>query len=107
MNPRATRFKDPVTSVDEVMNARMIAYPFTKLGVLPGDRWGRRVDSYQRGTGQEIFPQKPVYIIGTGESTETPMISQMEDMTTSKRLPGLRQPRLLRKPASATPTWIM
>src|SRR3546814_3996225 len=30
------------------------------------------------------FPQKPVYILGTGESVETPMISQMEDFTSSK-----------------------
>ena len=30
------------------------------------------------------FPNKPVYIVGTGESVETPMISQMEDFTTSK-----------------------
>jgi acetyl-CoA acetyltransferase len=30
------------------------------------------------------FPRKPVYILGTGESVETPMVSQMEDFTTSK-----------------------
>ena len=30
------------------------------------------------------FPQKPVYILGTGESVETPMVSQMEDFTSSK-----------------------
>ncbi|MBW2282904.1 MAG: thiolase, partial [Deltaproteobacteria bacterium] len=30
------------------------------------------------------FPQRPVYVIGTGESVETPMVSQMEDFTTSR-----------------------
>ena len=30
------------------------------------------------------FPQKPVYILGTGESVETPMVSQMEDFTSSR-----------------------
>ena len=30
------------------------------------------------------FPQKPVYLIGTGESVETPMVSQMEDFTSSR-----------------------
>ena len=30
------------------------------------------------------FPKKPVYVLGTGESSETPMISQMEDFTTSR-----------------------
>ena len=29
------------------------------------------------------FPTKPVYIMGTGESVETPVVSQMYDMTTS------------------------
>jgi acetyl-CoA acetyltransferase len=30
------------------------------------------------------FPQKPVYVLGTGESVETPMVSQMEDYTSSR-----------------------
>jgi acetyl-CoA acetyltransferase len=29
------------------------------------------------------FPTNPVYILGTGESVETPLISQMKDMTSS------------------------
>ena len=29
------------------------------------------------------FPQKPVYVLGTGESVETPMVSQMYDFTSS------------------------
>jgi len=32
------------------------------------------------------FPQKPVYLLGTGESVETPMVSQMEDFTSSRAL---------------------
>jgi acetyl-CoA acetyltransferase len=30
------------------------------------------------------FPQKPVYVLGTGESVETPMVSQMVDFTSSR-----------------------
>ena len=30
------------------------------------------------------FPQKPVHVLGTGESVETPMVSQMEDLTSSR-----------------------
>jgi hypothetical protein len=30
------------------------------------------------------FPQKPVYLLATGESVETPMVSQMEDFTSSR-----------------------
>lgn len=81
MNPRAS-FRDPLT-VEDVMSARMIAYPFTKLECcLVTDGGGALIlSSAERA---KDFPNKPVYIIGTGESTETPMVSQMEDMTTSK-----------------------
>jgi hypothetical protein len=30
------------------------------------------------------FPQKPVYLLGTGESVETPMVSQIADFTSSR-----------------------
>jgi acetyl-CoA acetyltransferase len=81
MNPRAS-FRDPVT-IEEVMNARMIAYPFTLLECcLVTDGGGALI--LTRAERAKDFPHRPVYIIGTGESTETPMISQMEDMTTSK-----------------------
>jgi acetyl-CoA acetyltransferase len=80
-NPRAT-FKDPIT-VDDVLNSRMIAYPFRLLMCcLVTDGGGALIlTSAERA---KDFPQKPVYILGTGESVETPMVSQMEDFTTSK-----------------------
>ncbi len=81
MNPRAS-FKDPLT-VEDVMNERMIAYPFTKLECcLVTDGGGALI--LTAAARAKDFPHKPVYILGTGESVETPMISQMEDMTTSK-----------------------
>ena len=81
MNPRAS-FKDPIT-VDDVLNSAMIAYPFRLLMCcLVTDGGGALVlTSAERA---KDFPQKPVYILGTGESVETPMVSQMEDFTTSK-----------------------
>jgi acetyl-CoA acetyltransferase len=80
-NPRAS-MKDPIT-VDDVLNARMIAYPFTLLMCcLVTDGGGAIIlTSAERA---KDFPQKPVYILGTGESVETPMVSQMEDFTSSK-----------------------
>jgi acetyl-CoA acetyltransferase len=80
-NPRAT-FKDPIT-VDDVLNSRMIAYPFRILMCcLVTDGGGALIlTSADRA---KDFPQKPVYILGTGESVEGPMISQMEDFTSSK-----------------------
>jgi acetyl-CoA acetyltransferase len=80
-NPRAT-FHDPIT-VDDVLNSRMIAWPFRILMCcLVTDGGGALIlTSADRA---KDFPQKPVYILGTGESVETPMVSQMEDFTSSK-----------------------
>jgi acetyl-CoA acetyltransferase len=81
MNPRAT-FHDPIT-VEDVLNSRMIAYPFHLLECcLVTDGGGALIMT--RADRAKDFPTKPVYIIGTGESVETPMISQMEDFTSSK-----------------------
>jgi acetyl-CoA acetyltransferase len=81
MNPRAT-LRDPIT-VDDVMNDRMIAYPFTKaMCCLVTDGGGALIlTSAERA---KDFPTKPVYVLGTGESTENPNISHMEDFTSSR-----------------------
>lgn len=80
LNPRAS-VREPLT-VDEVMNSRMIAYPFRKLMCcLVTDGGGALVlTSADRARD---FPARPVYVIGTGESVETPMVSQMADLTSS------------------------
>jgi acetyl-CoA acetyltransferase len=81
LNPRAS-YKDPIT-VDDVLNSDMIAWPFRKLMCcLVTDGGGALIlTSAERA---KDFPQKPVYILGTGESVETPMVSQMEDFSSSK-----------------------
>lgn len=80
-NPNAM-MKDPIT-VEDVLNSRMIAYPFRLLMCcLVTDGAGALIlTSADRA---KEFPTKPVYILGTGESVETPMVSQMEDFTSSK-----------------------
>jgi acetyl-CoA acetyltransferase len=80
-NPRAS-YRDPITVAD-VLNSRMIAYPFRLLMCcLVTDGGGALIlTSAERA---KDFPRKPVYILGTGESVETPMVSQMADFTTSK-----------------------
>ncbi|MGA0600257.1 thiolase C-terminal domain-containing protein [Caulobacter sp. KR2-114] len=80
-NPRAS-FKDPIT-VDDVLNSPMIAWPFRMLMCcLVTDGGGALIlTSADRA---KDFPRKPVYVLGTGESVETPMVSQMEDFTSSK-----------------------
>ena len=80
-NPRAS-FRDPIT-VEDVLTSRMIAYPFRLLMCcLVTDGGGALI--LTRADRAADFPQRPVFIVGTGESVETPMVSQMEDLTTSK-----------------------
>ncbi|GAB4332334.1 MAG: thiolase [Dehalococcoidia bacterium] len=81
MNPRAT-FRDPIT-VEDVLNSRMIAYPFHLLECCLVTDGGGALILVSADRAKD-FPQKPVYILGTGESCETPMVSQMEDFTSSK-----------------------
>jgi acetyl-CoA acetyltransferase len=79
-NPRAT-FKAPIT-VEDVLNSRMIAYPFRLLQCcLVTDGGGALIlVSAERARD---FPQslplavnrRPVYLLGTGESVETPMVT--------------------------------
>ncbi|WP_397421499.1 thiolase C-terminal domain-containing protein [Phenylobacterium sp.] len=80
-NPRAS-FKDPIT-VDDVLNSPMIAWPFRLLMCcLVTDGGGALIlTSAERARD---FKTKPVYVLGTGESVETPLVSQMEDFTSSK-----------------------
>ncbi len=80
-HPRAS-FRDPIT-VDDVLGSRMICYPFRLLMCcLVTDGGGALIlTSAERARD---FPTKPVYIRGTGESAETPLISQMQDFTSSR-----------------------
>ena len=78
--PRAM-MRDLIT-VDDVFNSRMVCYPFHLFECcLVTDGGGAIIlTSAERAND---FPQKPVYVLGTGESTESPIVSQMYDMTSS------------------------
>lgn len=80
-NPRAM-MRDPIT-VDDVLSSRLIAYPIHLLECcLVTDGGGALiVVSAERA---KDFPKKPVYVMGTGESTEHSMISMMHDFTESR-----------------------
>src|SRR6201994_1773023 len=80
-NPRAT-MKDPITIAD-VLNSRMIAYPFRILQCCLVTDGGGALTLPSADRAKD-FPTKPVYILGTGESVETPMVSQMESFTSSR-----------------------
>ena len=80
-NPRAM-YREPI-GVADVLASRVIAWPFHLLECcLVTDGGGALVlVSAERARD---FPTRPVYVLGTGESSETPMVSQMEDFTTSR-----------------------
>ncbi|MEU8245821.1 thiolase [Nonomuraea sp. NPDC048916] len=84
LNPRAM-YRDLIT-VDDVLASRLVAYPFHLLECcLVTDGGGALIV-----TSEELARRSPVYLLGSGEAAESPIISQMEDFTTSKafRLSG-------------------
>jgi len=86
-NPRAM-FQDEIT-VEDVFASRMVAYPFHLLECcLVTDGGGALIVTAADRASE--FPKPPVHILGTGEASETPMISQMVDFTESQafRLAG-------------------
>jgi acetyl-CoA acetyltransferase len=82
-NPRAM-MRDPIT-VDDVLASRMIAYPFHLLECcLVTDGGGALVVTSRERALDLDLAAGPVWVLGTGESVETPLVSQMDDVTTSK-----------------------
>jgi len=79
-NPRAMHRE--LISVEDVLDSRMISYPFHLLECcLVTDGGGALiVTSSDRAAD---MPKPPVYVLGSGETFESPMISQMADFTTS------------------------
>ncbi|WP_214325618.1 thiolase C-terminal domain-containing protein [Nonomuraea sediminis] len=78
MNPRAM-YRDLIT-VEDVLASRLVAYPFHLLECcLVTDGGGALIV-----TTAERARRSPVHLLGSGEAAESPVISQMEDFTTSK-----------------------
>jgi acetyl-CoA acetyltransferase len=86
-NPRAM-FRDEIT-VEDVLASRLVAWPFHLLECcLVTDGGGALVvTSAERAAD---FPKPSVHVLGTGEASETPLISQLADFTESQafRLAG-------------------
>ncbi|GHB83054.1 thiolase [Streptomyces umbrinus] len=80
-NERAFR-RDPLT-VEDVLASPMIAYPFHRAEccVVTDGGGALIVTSAERAAD---LKSRPVYILGTGESTAHTAVSQMEDFTSSR-----------------------
>jgi acetyl-CoA acetyltransferase len=82
MNPRAM-MREPIT-IEDVLNSRLIAWPMHLLECcLVTDGGGALVLTSAERARAMGTTKRPVYIMGTGESCETPMVSQMADFTSS------------------------
>jgi acetyl-CoA acetyltransferase len=88
-NPRAA-MRDPIT-VPDVLASRLVAYPFHLLECcLVTDGGGALVVTSRERAEALGTRRPPVHVLGTGESAESPIVSQMADFTTSRafRLAG-------------------
>jgi acetyl-CoA acetyltransferase len=86
-NPRAM-FRDEIT-VDDVLASRLVAWPFHLLECcLVTDGGGALIVTSADRAGE--FRKPAVHVLGTGEASETPLVSQMVDFTQSQafRLAG-------------------
>jgi len=74
-------FREPL-SIDDVLASRMIAYPMHLFECcLVTDGGGALVVTSAERARSMPGPKPPVYVLGTGEAAETPMVSMMEDFT--------------------------
>jgi acetyl-CoA acetyltransferase len=81
LNPRAL-LRDPIT-VDDVFRSRFVSYPLRLAHCcVVTDGGGAMV--LVRAERARDFPNKPAYVLGTGEGYESPMISQMETFERSR-----------------------
>lgn len=82
-NPRASRNK--LLTVEDVMASPMIAYPFHKLECcVVTDGGGALVVTTAERARNLRRADSPVYLLGSGEACDSPLVSMMDDMTSSK-----------------------
>ena len=80
LNPKAM-YRDPLT-IEEVLKAKPIAYPFTILNIcLVTDAGGAVVLTRADRAGD--CAKKPIYVRGTGEATEHVSVTQMKGLPLS------------------------
>jgi len=80
-NPRAS-FRNPIT-ISDVLDSAMIAWPFRKLMCCLVTDGGGALILTSAARARDL-QQKPVYVLGTGEAVDSPLIDQMENFTSSK-----------------------
>ncbi|MFI5957521.1 thiolase C-terminal domain-containing protein [Cryptosporangium sp. NPDC051539] len=83
LNPRAAK-RDPIT-VEDVFASPILAYPIHRLETcLVTDGGGALVITTAERAADLDLPQGAITVLGGAEAPETPMVSMMEDLTTSR-----------------------
>lgn len=78
-NERAMRRKP--TTVDEVLDGPPVAYPFTRdMCCLVSDGGGALILVSAERAKDLPNANRAVYLLGSGEATESPIVSQMDDL---------------------------
>jgi acetyl-CoA acetyltransferase len=97
LNPEAY-YRDPIT-IDDVQSSRMMADPLTKLHCCIRSDGGGAVVLTSEKRARDLR-KKPVWVLGTGETTDHTTMSEWEDFTVS---PALRSGELAFGRAGVTP----
>jgi acetyl-CoA acetyltransferase len=86
-NPRASRNTE--VTVEDVLASPLIAYPFHKLECCVRTDGGGALVLTSAERAHDL-PGSPVYLLGSGEASDSPLVSMMEDLTSFKgfRLAG-------------------
>jgi acetyl-CoA acetyltransferase len=88
MNPKAWE-KKPLT-VEEVLNARMISYPFTVRDICLVTDGGGAIIMTTPARAKSL-KKPPIYVLGQGEYISHANISSMPDLTVTGALPSGKQ----------------
>jgi acetyl-CoA acetyltransferase len=80
LNPEAY-YRDPIT-IDDVVNSRMIADPFTKLQCCIRSDGGGAIVLAPEDRARDCA-KEPVWVLGTGEAVSHTTMSEWEDFTES------------------------
>jgi acetyl-CoA acetyltransferase len=97
LNPDAY-YRDPIT-VDDVQTSRMMADPLTKLHCCIRSDGGGAVVLTSEERARDLA-KRPVWVLGTGETTDHTTMSEWEDFTES---PAVRSAKLAFDRAGLTP----
>jgi acetyl-CoA acetyltransferase len=97
LNPEAY-YREPIT-IDDVQSSRMMADPLTKLHCCIRSDGGGAVVLTSEDRARDL-PKAPIWVLGTGETTDHTTMSEWDDFTVS---PALRSGRLAFERAGVTP----